>query len=165
MEEIDVSKLEANFKFEIAGEPGGENVMACFACGTCTAGCPVREINSDYNPRRIIRMVLLGMKDRVLSSDFVWLCSACYTCDERCPQDVKIPEVMRVLRNLAVREGNIHPSYAQQVKLIGSQGRLYEIDEFDNRTRQRLGLPAIHTERDEVEEIFRITGVDKTTRV
>lgn len=50
--------LDPHFKFQIAKEPGGENITKCFSCGTCTAGCPVREITDRYNPRRIIRMVL-----------------------------------------------------------------------------------------------------------
>lgn len=163
-QEIDVSELDPEFKFEIARAPGTENVMACFACGTCTAGCPVREINAEYNPRRIIRMALLGMRERVLRSEFIWLCSACYTCDERCPQDVKISEVMTVLKNMAVRSGYIHHAFALQVRLLGTQGRLYEIDDFDNRRRERFGLPALRSEGDEIREIFRITGLNELAK-
>lgn len=79
---------ELDFKFgeEIASQPGGENIKRCFACGTCSASCPITEIDERYNPRKIIRMALLGMKREVLSSDFIWICSNCYLCYERCPQ-------------------------------------------------------------------------------
>ena len=160
-QEIDVRELDPEFKFEIARMPGAENVMACFACGTCTAGCPVRTINEEYNPRRIIRMALLGMRERVLRSEFIWLCSACYTCDERCPQDVRIADVMTVLKNIAAKDGYIPNAYALQVRLLGEQGRLYEIDEFDNRRRERLGLPALRNDSDEIMEILRMTGLNE----
>ena len=61
-------------------------------------------------------MVILGMRDRVLSSDFIWLCTQCETCEERCPQDVLIPEVMDVIKNLAVKEGYIEESYMDHAK-------------------------------------------------
>jgi heterodisulfide reductase subunit C len=74
---IDVSRLVPGFRAEIVAEPGGERFMRCFSCGTCVSGCPVagmtptfREVG--YNPRRIVRMALLGMRQEVLISEFVW---------------------------------------------------------------------------------------------
>ena len=55
MEEvIDVSKLDKDFKYQVIREPGGEGLLSCFACGTCAASCPVREIDDRFNPRRLI---------------------------------------------------------------------------------------------------------------
>jgi heterodisulfide reductase subunit C len=154
---IDLQKLDPNFKDEIASLPGGENIKKCFACGNCTASCPVREIEDKYNPRKIIRMALLGMKEEVLKSDFIWLCSTCYTCSERCPQEVKLTEVMNVIKNLAVKEGYMHPAYQGQIELIYSHGRLYEIDDFDNKKREKVGLPKISTPTSEIKKIFEMT--------
>jgi heterodisulfide reductase subunit C len=156
-----ISRLNPKFKDEVTKVPGGQNVKRCFQCGTCNVGCPVREIEEKYNPRKIIRMTVLGMRERVLSSDFIWLCSACYTCQERCPQDVRIPEVMNALKNLAVKEGYIHSSFAKRVELIGTTGRLFPISKFDNTKRKELGLPQITPENKEVQELFRITGLNK----
>jgi heterodisulfide reductase subunit C len=157
-----VNELNRDFKYEISKQPGGENIRYCFACGTCTASCPVRAIDAKYNPRKIIRMCLLGMKDRVLASDFIWLCSNCYTCHERCPQDVGITEVMNVLKNMAVKEGHLNSTILRQVRQIASKGRLFDIDEFDNARRKKLGLPPLRNGCDEVKKIFEITGADKS---
>ncbi|KKL81362.1 hypothetical protein LCGC14_1995560, partial [marine sediment metagenome] len=73
-----LSQLDLRFRDEIAGHPGGENIRRCFACGTCAAGCPVTEVDSEYNCRRIIRQILLGMREEVLSSPLIWLCLVCY---------------------------------------------------------------------------------------
>ena len=89
---VRLAELDADFKDQVRAMPGGEHLLRCYACGTCTAGCPVREIDERYNPRKIIRMVLLGMKKRVLESDFIWMCSTCYSCEERCPQSLPIGE-------------------------------------------------------------------------
>ena len=140
---IDSKKLNPNFKHEVATEMGGINISRCFACGTCTAGCPVREIDEKYNPRKIIHMVLLGMRERVLKSDFIWLCSTCYTCYDRCPQGVQLTSIMTALKNIAAREGYIHPSFKEQNRLVSTFGRLYEVEDFDNKKREKLGLPPI----------------------
>ncbi|MEE8323312.1 MAG: 4Fe-4S dicluster domain-containing protein [Candidatus Bathyarchaeia archaeon] len=156
-----ITKLDPKFKEEVSKLPGGQNLKRCFQCGTCNVGCPVREINEKYNPRKIIRMVILGMKDRVLSSEFIWLCSLCFICQERCPQDVRIPEVMDAIKNMAVREGYIHSTFAKQAETIGKLGILYAISDFENKRRIKRGLPKLPSQNLEVPEIYRMTGLDK----
>ncbi len=143
---INLKDLDRDFKYQVMREPGGEYLSRCFACGTCTASCPVREIDERFNPRKIIRMTLLGMRKEVLESEFVWLCTACYMCQERCPQDVMITELMNAIKNVAVKEGFIHPSYTAQVEALKNFSRLYEVGEFENKKRQKIGLPALDTE-------------------
>lgn len=156
---VQISALNPNFKHEITREPGGENIKVCFGCGICTATCPVREIDSKYNPRKIIRMALLGMKERILKSDFIWLCSTCYACTERCPQDVKFTNIVNAIKNIAVKEGYTHPVFTAQVNLLAKHGRLYEIDEFDNRRREKLGLPKLWTGEGSAAKIFETSGL------
>ena len=156
---VEVSQLDSKFRDEIIKEPGGGRIAYCFACGTCAASCPVRAVEEKYNPRKIIRMALLGMKKEVLSSDFIWLCSACYSCQERCPQGVKITDIMTVLKNLAIKNGYIHPSLKLQIEPIKKMGRIYEIDEFDNRKREKAGLPPLPSKIAAVEKIFKVTGL------
>jgi len=138
---VDERELDFTLAQKVANEPGGEGIRQCFACGTCTAGCPVRRFNANFNPRRIIRMVLLGMRERVLKEPFVWLCATCFTCQERCPQGVRIADLMRALKNLAVREGNMPEGIPLQANLLREKGTLYPLDEFDNKKRSKAGLP------------------------
>lgn len=156
---IDSSTLDSNFKFLIASETGGENIKKCFSCGTCTAGCPVREVTDRYNPRKIIRMALLGMKKEVLSSQFIWLCSSCYTCFERCPQDVRIPELMNAIKNIAVREGYLPPAMKIQLDLLSSFGRLLEITDFENEKRKESNLPPVQGKTEDIKKIFKKIGL------
>ena len=64
MEAIEINKLNPEFKHEVSEHPGGDGIKACFACGACTGGCPASEADPAYDPRKIIRMILLGMKER-----------------------------------------------------------------------------------------------------
>ncbi len=156
---IDSAHLDPHFKLLIASEPGGENIKKCFSCGTCTAGCPVREVTDRYNPRKIIRMALLGMKKEVLSSQFIWLCSSCYTCFERCPQDVRIPELMNAIKNIAVREGYLPPAMKIQLDLLSSFGRLLEITDFENEKRKESNLPPLQGKTEDVKKILKKIGL------
>ena len=124
MEAIKVDKLKPEFKFEVASYPGGANIKNCFACGACTGGCPVSEIDNNFDPRKIIRMVLLGFKEKVLSSDFIWYCVECYTCSFHCPQDVKFREIMGVLREVAEKEGYVHKSFIENMKEVGKLSQI-----------------------------------------
>ena len=107
MNPIDGRDLDPQFKYDVAARPGGENLKLCFACGTCTAGCPVSEVDAEFNPRKIIRQIMLGMREEVLASPVIWRCAQCYSCTAKCPQNVRFREVMCALRELAVAEGQI----------------------------------------------------------
>jgi heterodisulfide reductase subunit C len=115
----------------------------CFTCGTCTAGCPVHRVNKDYDPRKIVRMLVLGFREELLKGDMIWLCSDCYTCQENCPMEVKITDIINHLKNLAACEKNVPLGVSTQGKLLKEQGKIYLIDEFDNKKRAKVGLPAL----------------------
>ncbi len=140
---IKVSEIDPKFKYKLSKIPGGEKVMRCFQCGTCTSDCPIARFSDTYRPRRIIRMTQLGMKDNVLNSDTLWFCASCFTCTDRCPQNVDVASVIRVLRNLAVEEGYIYPSFQKLAGVLAKNGRTFEDDSFMNESRGDLGLPPI----------------------
>ncbi|UCD87910.1 MAG: FAD-dependent oxidoreductase [Desulfobacterales bacterium] len=101
--------LQHQFKFEVTAMPGGEVASRCFDCGTCAGVCPVSEAESAFDPRRIIHMIKMGLKDRLLGSEAIWYCSNCDTCAFVCPQEVQFSSVVRVLREMAVKEGYVDP--------------------------------------------------------
>ena len=129
MEKIEAKNLDSRFKYDVANHPGGDNIELCFACGTCTAGCPVSAVDDEYNPRKIIRQVLLGMRKEVLSSPVIWRCVQCYSCSAKCPQNVKFRDVMRALREMAVAEG-----YADAELLV----QVEQLDEFSQKLRRDM---------------------------
>ncbi len=158
---IDSVELDPDFKFEIAREPGGENIIYCFQCGTCVSVCPVSATNPKYDPRKIIWMSLLGLRDEVLSSEVIWLCSTCYSCYVRCPQDVKITSVISAIQNIASREGYLHPSYQAGLDMVEKTGRTVELSEFENQKREKLNCPPIKDNPDKVKKILDETGIQK----
>ena len=140
---VKASEIKSDFKYKISKMHGGEKLMRCFQCGTCTADCPIARFSDTYRPRQIIRMAQLGLKDRVLDSDTLWLCAACFTCTDRCPQDVEVASVIRVLRNLAAEEGHIPQVFKDQCASILESGYAYKIPELKLKKRESSGLPPL----------------------
>jgi heterodisulfide reductase subunit C len=140
---IKASEINPKFKYEISKIHGGEKLMRCFQCGTCTSDCPVARFSDTYRPRQIIRMTQLGLKDRVLKSEALWLCAACFTCTDRCPQGVEVASVIRVLRNLAAEQGIMPQVFKDQASSILESGYAYRIPEMRLKRRETLGLPSL----------------------
>lgn len=99
---IDEGSLDPEFRLVLADTPGAEDIRRCFACGGCSGICPVSKENPLYDPRKIVHMCLIGLKERLLSSEMIWYCTRCDTCQFACPQGVSLSKVMRALRHMAV---------------------------------------------------------------
>lgn len=78
------------------------------------------QVDADYNPRKLIRMILLGMRKEVLSSRAIWLCARCYTCTANCPQSVDFSDIMMVLRDMAVAEGYAPAERLERIEAISA---------------------------------------------
>lgn len=119
------------FLDEVKATPGGEHILSCIQCGTCTGSCPMAG-SMEYPPRKIIAMIRAGMRDEVLSSSSMWFCLSCYMCTARCPRDVKPTEIAHALESLASQRGfriagtTTPAMYRSFVGSIQSNGRVHE---------------------------------------
>jgi heterodisulfide reductase subunit C len=110
-------------------------------------------------------MTLLGLKDRVLTSDTLWLCAGCFTCTDRCPQDVEVAGIIRILRNTAVAEGNVPPIFEALGSSILESGIAYRIPELRLKRREQLGLPPLPKGNPTaLVKLAKATGFSKTMR-
>jgi len=132
-----IENFEQSFKNEVASYPGGERVLNCYLCGTCTAGCPISEVEADYNPRMIMRRILLGEKDEVLSSGEIWRCYQCHTCVSHCPQDVRFADVVRALRDISKDEGIFDEGFAAAVAEIDLEARKQRLEKINRLIEER----------------------------
>jgi heterodisulfide reductase subunit C2 len=85
-------------------EISGQNLLACYQCGRCSAGCPLTFAMKDL-PNQVIRLVQLGQEEDALASDTIWVCASCLTCHSRCPRGVDLAKVMDALRAIRLRPG------------------------------------------------------------
>jgi len=88
-------------------ELSGQNLLACYQCGKCSAGCPaVSEM--DILPNQIIRYAQLGLKDELMRSKSIWICASCFTCNARCPKGINIAEIIEAIRQILLRKREDH---------------------------------------------------------
>ncbi|SFM64377.1 4Fe-4S dicluster domain-containing protein [Thermodesulforhabdus norvegica] len=122
-----------NYEFaERIPEGFGQKVTLCYQCRKCTAGCPLA-FAMDVPPDRIIRLVVLGLEEKVLKSRALWICSSCQTCTTRCPNGIDIAGIIDELKHLAAELEAVHPEcgdlYAFHRFFLDdavSRGRIYE---------------------------------------
>jgi heterodisulfide reductase subunit C len=142
-EPIKASEFNSQFKYQLTRMPGGEKLLKCFQCGTCTSDCPISRFSDTYRPRTIIRMAQLGLKERSLKNDTLWLCTACFTCTDRCPQGVEVASVIRALRNLAAETGCVPQVFKDQAASVLKSGYAFDIPELRIKKREAMGLPSL----------------------
>ena len=97
---------------------------------------------TSFRTRQIIRKAQLGLKDDILPTDDLWLCTTCYSCVERCPREVEITDIMIIMRNMAVKKGYM----ADQHKKIGASmmktATTVPLPDDIKALRVKMGLPA-----------------------
>jgi ferredoxin len=76
---------------------GGETAVKCFNCGNCTAICALSKEDAVF-PRRYIRYIQLGVRDKMLESIDPWLCYYCGDCSSTCPREAEPGKLMMASR-------------------------------------------------------------------
>jgi quinone-modifying oxidoreductase subunit QmoC len=99
---VTIAEMDSHFLKEIE-RLGGESVRKCYQCGSCTANCPL-SVEVEAFPRRTIRLVQLGLRERVLSSHDMWLCYYCGDCSKTCPRDADPAGLMMALRRYLITQ-------------------------------------------------------------
>ena len=102
--ELIPSERDAAFRDIVLKSPGCGNIPTCMQCGICAGSCPVSH-EMDYTPRQLVRMIQLGMKEEVLNSNTIWICTTCFSCSVRCPRGIRPTELMEALKPMAIAEG------------------------------------------------------------
>lgn len=103
---ISKGKIQSSFVAKVE-KLSGQNLLACYQCGKCSAGCPVVS-QMDILPNQIIRFAQLGLSEDLLDSEAIWVCASCMTCNVRCPKGINIAEVIEVLRQMLLRQRKDH---------------------------------------------------------
>jgi len=127
------------------GKSSGENASDCYQCLKCSGGCPVT-FAMDYLPHQIIHMIRMGLKDEVLKSSSIWLCTSCETCTTRCPNNINIAKIMDAMRMTSIKSGLkvgekrvpiFHDTFLSSIK---SKGKVYELGMIGKYTLKSGGV-------------------------
>ena len=103
---ISRKKIKSSFVGKVE-EISGQDLLACYQCGKCSAGCPAVS-DMDILPNQIIRYAQLGFKDELLQSKSIWICASCFTCNARCPKGINVAEIIEAIRQILLRKREDH---------------------------------------------------------
>lgn len=124
----------------VSATPGGPtNLELCLQCGTCGGSCPSGP-DMDHTPRALFALINAGEKKKALSSNTPWFCVSCYYCTVRCPQEIRVTDLMYTLKRMAFKEG-----YYRQSTTASAPGfSKYFIDFAENYGRSfELGVASL----------------------
>ncbi len=77
---------------------GGQDVLICYQCGSCTAICPLAE-KYKVSFRKSIKYAQLGVERSLLGDLVPWLCNLHGDCVESCPRDAKPSTILGAIRS------------------------------------------------------------------
>ncbi len=109
-------------------ERAGDSFKRCYQCGTCSVVCPFSFAGTSL-PRQEMALAQWGLRDELLNSPNLWLCTTCGNCARLCPREVDIPGTIRAAREIHLLERGTTPELTTA---------------FENTSRHGnpLGLPA-----------------------
>jgi heterodisulfide reductase subunit C len=128
MSESDVSNALQN---------AGLDVLTCIQCGTCSGSCPSGRYTG-LNTRRIVRGLCAGRD--ILHDKDLWMCTTCYTCQERCPRDIRIADTIMTVRTIAVHKGIMLPAHRKVSQLVLKYGHAVPINDEVIYKRKKLKM-------------------------
>ncbi len=106
-------------------EAGGEALKKCYQCGTCTGTCPWTPI-THFNIRKLVRYGQLGL-DGI--EEFMWGCSTCKFCVDRCPRGVELIDIVTAIRNVYSGGGMLPQSLRAFVGSMSARGNPWSGDQ------------------------------------
>lgn len=131
----------------------------CYQCGACVADCPAGNYSKDFNPRLILLKAILGFEDELISAESeIWDCTNCYTCSERCPQDVRPIDVIIALKNICVREGKAPQFVGKVYGSVLESGITTKMSSLVEKRREEFGLSPV--KKVPVDELRKMIGLD-----
>lgn len=119
----------------------GVDILKCMQCGVCSGSCPSGR-HMSFNIRKIVKRAS-GNETEVLSDKDLWMCTTCYTCQERCPRGIKIVDGIYKIRTIAVHKGTMLPEHRKVGHMLLDTGHAVPINDETKQKREQLGLDSL----------------------
>jgi succinate dehydrogenase/fumarate reductase iron-sulfur protein len=128
----------------------------CIFCASCYSDCEALRTSKDFvGPAAIVRAYRfmrdprdkLGKKRldelKAKTGNAAWLCAICGNCGEVCPKLIPTNECIASYKNSWFEQNKEPDGLKATAENVEKMGRVYELDEFAQRQRQKMGLPPL----------------------
>lgn len=149
-----ISRILAEEKIAVFSQYEDEiysEVEKCQNCSLCLSFCPVFEATGEFypGPRGIADELSRDVREFWRTSSIVYMCTLCGQCQEKCPVNVPIPEVVMLLRSkIFIQRPDLVPEELKALlENVSKYGYIFEPmshEEREESLRGRLeiiGLP------------------------
>ncbi len=153
MEEKDAdgNRLLENLRDASAG------AFKCIQCGICSSSCPSGR-HTNLNIRKLVKIA--GRTTEILSNEELWMCTTCYNCQERCPRNIDIVDVLLKIRAISVHKGIILPEHREVCQMLIEKGHAVPINDANKEKRIEIGLEelpeTVHKYEEGLEEVKKL---------
>ena len=162
---INTEDINNLFTNKIISEESCNKLFLCINCNGCSTGCPMTNITFNFNIKKFIRMASLGFEKNILNDKYLWYCTTCYKCQERCPEEIHNVDILLKLRTMAVSEGIMLPEHKAVATNVINTGHAVPINDNNKNKRKQLGLseipPTVHMFKNELENIQKLVHICK----
>ena len=99
-----------------------EDFSVCLGCKICASVCTVNDLAQNVNPQELLMKLFVGEK---IEDDhpLVRYCTSCYRCTTACPWQIRIPEVVRAVKESLGMESRFEKAFKRSLNIWG---RVYE---------------------------------------
>jgi len=99
-----------------------EDFSVCLGCKICASVCTANDLGCNVNPQEILSSIFTG-KSIYTDHNLLKYCTNCYRCTDACPWGIRIPEILRALRETLSLESSFEKAFKESVRIWG---RVYE---------------------------------------
>jgi heterodisulfide reductase subunit C len=127
----------------------------CMTCGICACACPVSGVDG-FDPRQVVRLTAMGLAQELVESRWPWICTLCGKCENACPMEVRIADVVRRIRSLRERDrvpGILHKGLQAALETgnnlrLPKEDYLFILEDVAGEIREEPGFESLRVEVD-----------------
>ncbi|MCS7281017.1 MAG: (Fe-S)-binding protein [Desulfobacterota bacterium] len=98
-----------------------EDFSVCLGCKICASVCTLNDVGFKVNPQELLLSLFMGLK--IKNHVLINLCTSCYRCTESCPWEIRIPELVRAIKEITDKEESFTKAMKESIRIFG---RVYE---------------------------------------
>ena len=99
-----------------------EDFSVCLGCKICASVCTVNDLGIDMNPQQLLARLFQG-REIEKDDQLLRYCTSCYRCTASCPWKIRIPDLVRAIKEELALESAFEKGFKEAIRIWG---RVYE---------------------------------------